>query len=711
MLRLFSRHKSNIEIDPTNLSDQHAGYLKALLSIYHNPSELTNGEYSLYNPKTKRTIKITLTHTLIKKVKEPNAQPIEYYVKHNNKFANGSYGKVIRALGTLVDHDDSRFSFYKKARVNKKQPAFQNNKPSSNAVFEPIISSFVPHLHAKIAGNSIDNRYLNMVMKEFAAQTLGEIIDNKSQLTKIASIRRITITLNLMRALRDQVHQYRVIHRDVKPDNIMVDKVGNVYFIDFGLSRFDVTNEFQAFDLIKNNPMFLSVYTSLSRQVSAGSIAYMSPETSNGLANNQYSDIYSLGLLLLEFWGLKSRTDSIKDLIKFMGPFYKVNPITVVTNSLNKRLHEPAYHDFADFLIGNLKEDLARRIYTTIMQLIAFEPNNRLKIDDAIEQFERIRYECILDAAPVSGRKYINAALNFATNMRQRLDKLAQHDYLLDYKELKNAFNDEVANIDESFRAKFLKNSAAFDIFKELLCVNGFAELNNFGEVIHYLKLLSKCFWQNFSRVNELIKNVRHVLALKENELFKPSLSKLSAQKLDLFLKDSNHIALKFQNRRIHIDDLSDFNKRCDQTLSEIETKFYSLINPFFKCKANHVIAYYDRISKIREICEHQNVGDELDAIKNSIKQAILIFINEIDSFNQLIKESELKLNDRSILVSPLVELVTQVSDGQELTDRLNAILKQLEVSSDYGRRLSHGVNQALHPESHKSNPTRRFKL
>lgn len=729
MLQFFRRNKtSHVVIDPANLTDQHARLLKALLNARHSPSELSFGPYSLFNPKTKHTVEIMLIHTLLKKMNkhEGNVHLVEYYVKNNKHFDNGSFGSVSHTLGTLVDHNDGSFSFNKKIRAVKQQLAVEKRKYKVNAFLETTISSLIPHLHVKQIANGDDDQYSHIVMRLLEKQTLGKIIDDKTLLTSISSLRRLTTTLNILRALRDQVHNQGIIHRDVKPDNLMIDEVGNARFIDFGLSRFDSLNDLRELVFLDNHPNLVSHYRIYSKSHTAGSLAYQSPEACKGVENNQHSDVYSLGLLLLEFWGMRSRSESIefyRDELQFRHR-NQLSYKALICRKLTNDSHEPAIHCFESLIKGNLSDDLAHRIYSTLKGLIAFNPVDRLRIEDAIAKFEEIRLEHALSLVrqeddiaaalqadiTASNQIVIRAAYEVATNIRQRLDQLTDHEYFFDYKILKQSFIDEIAKTENVASTRLLNHSQTFTVFKEVLCVNSFTEIENIQKLFDYLDALKKNFWQSFSRVHVLIKDIQHVITLKENLHFSESLKKLAREKLDLLLKDLNHLAAKFQKRKIHIDDLASFNKRSDLTLNEIETKFQTLINPFFHGKAKSVLAYIDRTLSVREKCEQQNEGVQLYALKNPIKQAILHFLDGLDSFHRLLNESTYKLQDRSLIAKPLVDLVMHVDDEQIFTDELTKILHRLEVSSDYGRHLAHGVNKTLREAFKNSHLPRQFK-
>src|SRR6516164_10860035 len=87
--------------------------------------------------------------------------------------------------------------------------------------------------------------------------------------------------LQICRAL-EAAHTEGVIHRDLKPHNIMLDKNGRVYVMDFGIAR--------------------SAYLPGMTQTGAliGTPEYMSPEQARGEKLTERSDLFSLGVIFYE---------------------------------------------------------------------------------------------------------------------------------------------------------------------------------------------------------------------------------------------------------------------------------------------------------------------------------------------------------------------------------------------------------------------------
>jgi eukaryotic-like serine/threonine-protein kinase len=117
-----------------------------------------------------------------------------------------------------------------------------------------------------------DSAFISMEFVQ--GETLRCVLDRFNALTPRNGIR---IALEICDAL-NEVHAQGIVHRDIKPQNLMIDGSGNVKLMDFGLAH--VVDD--------------------RSTAAAGTPSYMAPEQANGRHIDQRADIYSLGLVLFE---------------------------------------------------------------------------------------------------------------------------------------------------------------------------------------------------------------------------------------------------------------------------------------------------------------------------------------------------------------------------------------------------------------------------
>jgi len=119
----------------------------------------------------------------------------------------------------------------------------------------------------------------------------------------------------------DYAHQQSVIHRDLKPGNIMLDEAGNAYLSDFGIARVMGSN--------------------LTGSAIIGTPAYMSPEQAHGLNIDGRADIYSMGVVLFE-------------LITGREPFQAETPMGLLLMHINEAM--PPIYDFRQDIPGAVQD-------------------------------------------------------------------------------------------------------------------------------------------------------------------------------------------------------------------------------------------------------------------------------------------------------------------------------------------------------------------
>lgn len=166
-------------------------------------------------------------------------------------------------------------------------------------------------------GNQDDIDYI--VMEYVSGKTLKELINYSGKLTYNTAIK---IALQIAKAL-DCAHRNNIIHRDIKPQNILVTETGEVKVTDFGIAK-------------STDSQTITNTTSI-----IGSAHYLSPEQAKGTYIDFRSDIYSFGIVLYEmvtgrlpFEGDSPVTVALKHLQEEPVPPKNINPS--IPDSLNK---------------------------------------------------------------------------------------------------------------------------------------------------------------------------------------------------------------------------------------------------------------------------------------------------------------------------------------------------------------------------------------
>lgn len=126
-----------------------------------------------------------------------------------------------------------------------------------------------------------------LVMSYHPGETLKSLLYANAKLPLLSLPQKMTIFLHSCQVV-NRLHQFGLMHLDLKPANFIVKPNLEVVLIDFGLSDFDVSNA-----MGKNDSLNCKTYT-------AGTPAYMSPEQFTGQTVDKFSDYYSLGVIWYE---------------------------------------------------------------------------------------------------------------------------------------------------------------------------------------------------------------------------------------------------------------------------------------------------------------------------------------------------------------------------------------------------------------------------
>ena len=132
----------------------------------------------------------------------------------------------------------------------------------------------------KVYDVSFGERLQYIVMEYIDGITLKEYIDQQKDIKWKEAVH---FTVQILRALQ-HAHDKGIVHRDIKPQNIMLLSDGTIKVTDFGIARFSRTD----------------IRATGATDKAIGSVHYISPEQARGEITDEKADIYSVGVMLYE---------------------------------------------------------------------------------------------------------------------------------------------------------------------------------------------------------------------------------------------------------------------------------------------------------------------------------------------------------------------------------------------------------------------------
>lgn len=200
------------------------------------------------------------------------------------KLGEGGMGEVYLARDTTLDRKVALKILPERVAANElRMQRFVQEAKAASALNHPNILTIYeigtePGAHF-IATEFIDGETLRQQMMHTPA-TIHEAIE---------------ISLQVASAL-SSAHAAGIIHRDIKPDNIMVRRDGIVKVLDFGLAK--LTERWRTDEVDRDAATRAMVQTEPGTVM--GTTAYMSPEQARGIEVDTRTDIWSLGVVLYE---------------------------------------------------------------------------------------------------------------------------------------------------------------------------------------------------------------------------------------------------------------------------------------------------------------------------------------------------------------------------------------------------------------------------
>ncbi|MBW8011192.1 MAG: protein kinase [Chloroflexi bacterium] len=193
----------------------------------------------------------------------------------------------------------------------------------------------------KVYDTGVQRQLLYIVMEYINGKSLRLLIDEYHEAQETIPIREAVLFIKSLGNALSYAHKLKIIHRDVKPGNVLVEKTGRVVLADFGLAK------------------VITGATEMLTGTLRGAPAYMAPEVlkfkmSHSMRN--YGDVYSLGVIFYELTVGKR-------------PYNSEKPVAVALKQINEPLPKPR----------SVTKSVPRKVETIIIKALEKNPAKRYK--------------------------------------------------------------------------------------------------------------------------------------------------------------------------------------------------------------------------------------------------------------------------------------------------------------------------------------------
>ncbi|MEG0919623.1 MAG: Stk1 family PASTA domain-containing Ser/Thr kinase [Anaerovoracaceae bacterium] len=230
-----------------------------------------------------------------------------------------------------------------------------------------------------------------IVMELVTGATLSEVINREAPM----NYKEVIDIAKQIAAGLSAAHKSGIVHRDVKPHNILITEDGIAKITDFGIAR--AVSHTTIVDKTNDRVM--------------GSVHYFSPEQAKGNNVDEKSDIYSLGIVIFE-------------MLTGKVPFDGDNPVTIALMQINEPITPPS-----TFVRG-----IPPQLEKIVLKATDKYPNNRFKsADEMISAFDNLQ----LVGRVVGASMYEGNKENYKQKEDDFLKDFDNDDFIEDYEDYK----------------------------------------------------------------------------------------------------------------------------------------------------------------------------------------------------------------------------------------------------------------------------------
>ena len=491
--------------------------------------------------------------------KKLSEQIIEYNLKNNNEYpkttldyykigrciGHGAFGKVNICLHILSGRIVAIKSIKKENGIfSKKNIQYEINLMKKLRGHKNIITLFEKFEN---------NKYYFIVMENAIG---GNLLQTIKKMTKLTETQSKNIFKQLIKTLK-YIHSKNIVHRDIKPHNILLDLNDNIKICDFGVGK----------EIIKGNLL----------NETCGTPAYVSPELLSGKFFDPFkSDIWSCGVVL----------------------YFMLSGFVPFRGENDKELHN-------NIIKGNFPsiDNISNECSDLLNKILEVDPNKRLDLDDILnhkwfKNFDDKKSVHLFTKAEkiIFGKLNIDYRLGYGEDLLENFS----------YKNLDSEFDDGNKNVKTSSNIITPNNSIINPYyndeeeiyFSDLIIRDNILKFNlkvrelNLNYEVKYNADVDQGFIRNENRGNKLMRSLNNSLNEEEKNENKSNVNQndLSNNKL---VKEDDSNQEKNNYKEIINNNNDNFNEIAIKFVEEFGYKRDYIIKSLTNNIINHCTATY----------------------------------------------------------------------------------------------------------------------